>query len=224
MTQTTFAPPPVFAAPEESTEGGSSRRPLILVGGLVAALALGGGGYVLLSGGGSSDDLGSGPFVPPHAKTATKPAAVKPAAAKPAVKVPVTSTVPLGRDPFHALYILPVAAAPASTTTGSGTNTAPATTTSTTSSTTTTPTTTTVKPTVYKLVLTKVSGSGSNLTATFTVAGKLMVAKVGSVFGPTSELKMLSLGQNAKGVWVATIQVGDSEPVDATKGETLYVR
>ena len=99
----------------------------------------------------------------------------------------------------------------------------------TTSGTTTTPTTTTsgpttTKPSTYKLVMTKVTGSGSGLTASFSVAGKLMVAKVGSVFGPTSEIKLLSLGQDAKGAWVATLQVGDSEPFDAAKGETLYVR
>lgn len=224
MTQTMFAPPPVIAAPEGAPEtGGSSRRPLILVGGLVAALALAGGGYVLLSGGGSSDDLGSGPFVPPAAKSATKPVAkpaVKaPAAAKPAVKVPPTSTVPLGRDPFHALYLAPVA------TTATTTTAAPPTTTTTAPTTPTTTTTgTTTAPSTYKLTMTRVTGSGSGLTASFTVGGKLMAAKVGSVFGPTSEIKLLSLGQNTKGVWVATLQVGDSEPFDAAKGETLYVR
>ena len=74
-------------------------------------------------------------------------------------------------------------------------------------------------PKVYKLVLTKVSGG----TATFSVGGKLMLAKVGSVFGPTAELKLLDLTDTPKG-WVATIQVGDSEPVDALMGQTLYVR
>ncbi|HUR13707.1 MAG TPA: hypothetical protein VM097_04360, partial [Mycobacteriales bacterium] len=80
-------------------------------------------------------------------------------------------------------------------------------------------TTTPVAPTSYKLVLTKVSGG----TATFSVGGKMMLAKVGSVFGPTAELKLLDLTDTPKG-WVATIQVGDSEPVDALRGETLYVR
>jgi hypothetical protein len=224
MTQTMFAPPPVLTAPEESTASGSSRRPLVLIGGLVAAHALGGGGYVLLSGGGSSDDLGSGPAIlPKAARPVAKAPAKKPAAVKPAAKVPVTSTVPLGRDPFHALYLAPVVTTVAPPAAAAPTSSTPTTTTPTTTTpTTTTPTST--APKTYKLVLTKVSGSGSSLTATFTVGGKMMVAKVGSVFGPTSEIKLLSLGQDAKGVWVAVLQVGDGEPVDAAKGATLYVR
>jgi hypothetical protein len=224
MTQTVFAPPPVVAPEAEEQTGGTSRRTLLVAGGLVAALALGGGGYVLLSGG--SDDLSSAPPVQHFGVTKTTKAQTPTKAVTPvkktAVKVPVTSTVPLGRDPFHALYV-PSVAAPA-TSVATGTNTTPATTT--TGGSTTTPTTTNpgpARPTTYKLSLTKVTGSGKDLTATFTVGGKLMVAKVGTVFGPTGELKLLSLGQNSKGVWVATIQVGDSEPVDAPKGATLYV-
>jgi len=216
MTQTMFAPPPVLEPVQEEVESGGSRRTLLVAGGLVAALALGGGGYVLLSGGSSET-----PSAAPVIRFGHKPATTKvttPAKVKPAVKVPATSTVPLGRDPFHALYILPVQAAP--TTDTPATSTAPA---STSSSTTTTSTTTAAKPTVYKLVLSSVSGSGTDRTATFSVGGKFMVAKVGSVFGPTSELKLLDLTQTSKG-WVATLQVGDGEPFDAKKGETLYVR
>jgi hypothetical protein len=225
MTQTTFAPPPVLAAPEEAPEtGGSSRRPLVLVGGLVAALALAGGGYVLLSGGGS-EDLGSGPVtLPPAAKPVAKPAVKAPTAAKPAVKVPPTSTVPLGRDPFHALYIPPVvtattANAPTTPTTGTST---PTTGTSTPTTTTSGPTTT--APKLHKLVFTKFSGTGSNMTATFNVDGRLMVAKPGSVFGPTSELRLISIEQDPDGTWGASIQVGDSEPKTAYKGEPIWVQ
>jgi hypothetical protein len=221
MTQTMFAPPPVQETELESPSPGGSRRTVLVAGAVVAALALGGGGYMLLSGG--SSDVPSAAPVTHFGNPAAKPAAKKattPTAVKPAVKVPVTSTVPLGRDPFHALYIAPVAAAPASSTTA----TVPTTTTGTT--TTTTPTTTTTQPTApksYRLVLTGVSGSGKNLTATFNVGGKLMVAKVGSVFGPTGELKLLGLTEDAKHVWTATIQVGDSEPLDAVAGKALYV-
>jgi hypothetical protein len=223
MTQNAFAPP--LEAPEAEESSGGSRRTALVAGGLAAAVALAGGGYLLLSGG--SDTTPTATPASRLGSTVVKRAvAHKPAvkAVPPVVQVPVTSTVPLGRDPFHALYIAPVA--------GPATGTTPTTTTGSTSTSTSSPpssgSTTTAPPPaapkVYKLVLTGVSGSGSNLTATFNVGGKLMVAKVGSVFGPTSELKLLSLTQDAKGVWTATIQVGDSEPVDAPKGQALYVR
>jgi hypothetical protein len=154
-------------------------------------------------------------------KKGTKPAV------KPAVKVPVTSTVPLGRDPFHALYLQPAVANAAPVTGGSTTSTPPLSspTTSGGSSTPSQPTQpTSTAPKSYKLVLTRVYGSGKDTTGVFSVGGRSYVAKVGSVFGPTSELKLLSLAQDAKGVWTATLVVGDSEPFDAAKGETLYVR
>jgi hypothetical protein len=217
MTQSAFAPP--LDAPEVEEPAGASRRTALVAGGIAAAVALAGGGYFLVSGGSTTAPVANP--VARHLNQGALAASGQKAASTvvPAVvKVPATSTVPLGRDPFHALYVAPVAA-PAATA-----PTAPATNTSGTAGT-STPSTTTqaAAPKVYKLVLTGVSGSGSNLTATFNVAGKIMVAKVGSVFGPTSELKLLSLTQNAKGVWTATIQVGDSEPVDAPKGEALYV-
>lgn len=212
MTQTTFAPPPVVETAVEETAAAGSRRTLLIAGGAVAALALAGGGYFLLSGSSSPAPTAS---LPVHSfgapKTLAKPV-VKPPV-KPAAQVPPTTSVPLGRDPFHALYIAPAIAAPVAP--AAGTTTTSTSTTSTSGSTTTQP----VAPTTYKLVLTKVSAG----TATFSVGGKVMLAKVGSVFGPTAELKLLSLTSTSKG-WVAGIQVGDSEPVDASVGETLYVR
>jgi hypothetical protein len=223
MTLNTFAPPPggESSAPEESA--GTSRRTVLVAGGIAAALALGGGGYVLMSGGSDTPDtfvsaIGAQKHLQPPAK---RPA--KAVVAKPVVKVPPTSTVPLGRDPFHSLYLLPVAAAVTIPTTTTPTTTTPTTTTpGTTTSNPVTPTST--APKTYKLVLTRVYGSGKDLTGVFSVGGKTMVAKVGSVFGPTQELKLLSLSQSAKGVWTATIQVGDSEPMDAVKGQALYVQ
>jgi hypothetical protein len=220
MTVDTFAPP--AEAPVE--EAGRSRRTVLVAGGAAAALVLGGGGYFLLSGGSDSTPESAAPISLPHAVRPAAKAPAKPAAKKPVVKVPATSTVPLGRDPFRALYIAPVATAvvPASTgTTGTSTPTTP---TQPAGGTTTPAQPVPAAPTSYKLVLTRVYGSGKDLTGVFSVGGKTMLAKVGSVFGPTGELKLLSLSESPKGVWTATLQVGDSEPVDASRGETLYVR
>jgi hypothetical protein len=223
MTQTMFAPPSVEeTAVEETPAAGGSRRTALVAGGVVAALALGAGGYFLLSGGSSEPTASTAPVhhfgVP--AKTGAKP--VVKTATKPAAQVPPTTSAPIGRDPFHALYVAPaagdgaVAPAPATGTTATTT-----TTTSSSSGSTTTPAQPTqpVAPKTYKLVLTKVSAG----TATFTVGGRYMAAKVGSVFGPTAELRLLDLTDTAKG-WVATIQVGDGDPVDAPMGQALYVR
>jgi len=226
MTLNTFAPPPGGETPAAEESAGTSRRTLLVAGGVAAALALGGGGYVLLSGGSdsaedtaASSSLGVRHLAQPTVKRPAKPAV------KPLVKVPPTSTVPLGRDPFHALYLLPVVSAVSVPTTTAPTTATPTTTTPTTSgSTYNPPAPTSNTPKTYKLVLTRVYGSGKDLTGVFSVGGKTMVAKVGSVFGPTQELKLLSLSQNAKGVWTATIQVGDSEPMDAVKGQALYVQ
>ncbi|MGB8649504.1 MAG: hypothetical protein WCD35_02460 [Mycobacteriales bacterium] len=206
------------AAPPVADEPTGTKRTALVAGGLAAAVALAGGGYFLLSGG-SSDPVSSGPVAlpkPAAVQPAAKAAAKKPAAAKPAT-LPNTSTVRLGRDPFKALYVQP-AAAPAAATTTTPTSTQPA-------STTTTPTTTPAKPvaTTYPMRLVSVYGSGAGSTAVFSVAGKQQTAKPGSVFGRTAELKLLSLQQNAKGVWTAVVQVGDGDPFDAPTGQTLYV-
>jgi hypothetical protein len=215
MTQTTFAPPPVSEAPVEESST-RSRRTVLIGGGIAAALALAAGGYFLLSGGSSTPSAADLPrgtlgLTPKAAKPAVKPVV------KPITQVPPTTSVPIGRDPFHALYVAPAEGAAAAPAAGTGSTT----TTSSTSTSTTSGSTSTqpAAPATYKLVLTKVSAG----TATFSVGGKYMTAKIGSVFGPTAELKLLDLTDTSKG-WVATIQVGDSEPVDATKGESLYVR
>jgi hypothetical protein len=220
MTVDTYAPAPLTEAVEVADAGGS-RRTVLVAGGVAAALALGAAGYFLLSGGSDTATDAGAPVTFPHAVQPAAKAPVKPAAKKPVVKVPAVSTVPLGRDPFKALYLLPVV-----TSNTTGTNTTPTTVTPpTTSGGTTTPVQpaqpTTTAPKVYKLVLTRVD---NGTVAVFSVGGKTMLAKVGSVFGPTSEIKLVYLTQDAKGVWVATIQVGDGDPVDAPKGQTLYVR
>ena len=88
-------------APEEESESGS-RRTLLALGGLAALLVAGGAAFFLLSGGEeTSEDVA---FVP----TTARPAAAAPAPK--VAKLPVATTVPLGRNPFKALYVQPAAA------------------------------------------------------------------------------------------------------------------
>ncbi|MCW2600800.1 MAG: hypothetical protein JWM02_2629 [Frankiales bacterium] len=211
------------AAPDG--EATTDKRKLVVIGGIIAVVLAGGGWFLLGHSGGSS-----GPAMGLPAGGIAQPAVVKPAGkgvvktskrvVKPATLVPPVSTAQLGRDPFHALYVVPAAASTpgATTTTGSaptgtsggttptGTSTAPA------------------QPTTYGLKLVRVYGSGKDQTAVFSVAGKTQLAKVGSVFGRTQEVKLLSVTQGAHGGWTATIQVGDGQPFDAPTGEVLYVQ
>lgn len=201
MTQNSFEQAPAYA-PED--EGGNKKA--LLAAGIAASLALAAGGFFLLSGGSGEEET----FLVPKGKLKDVAAPV----VKPASVVPVVSSARLGRDPFKALYVAPVVAPKAVT--------APATTT-------VTPTSVSpvaprpAAPTSHALKLTRVYGTGADRTATFVIDGKTYLAKVGTVFGPTGQLKVLSLSQTSGGSWVATIQVGDSEPFDALLGRTLYV-
>ena len=213
MTENAFAAP---AAVDEPT----TRKPLVIAGGVAAALVLGAGGYFLLAGGSSSKDPAFPISKGKPRQVATVPVATP--AAKPATVLPATSTAALGRDPFLALYVIPavapVTATPASPAPGTvppaggtpagGTSAPPA-----------APTTKT-----YAMRLARVTGTGTDQTATFTFDGKAQTAKLGGSFGPTSEVKLVSLQQDAKGAWTAVVQVGDGQPFDVLAGETLYVR
>ena len=228
MTQTTFAPPPALVPEQaEQTGGGRSRRTVIVAGGLAAALVLGAGGYFLLGGGGSSDDIQMGrPIVLPHATKplAKKPAAPAKAAAKPVTKVPATSTVPIGRDPFHALYIAPATtptgggSTSTSTSTGnpafdapsqSGTSSAPPQTAS------------------YALTLVKVTGgtNGSAPIFTWNVGGTAKQVLAAQKFGRYGELVTLTWVKSSTGKAVgAVVQVGDDEPLAVRVGEKITVK
>jgi hypothetical protein len=139
-----------------------------------------------------------------------------------AATLPNISTVSIGRDPFVALYV-PQPAAAAGGTSTSTTSTASPTATASTSGTGTTSPSTPAVPTTYRLALLKVTGTGASRTAGFSVAGKTQYARVGSVFGRTSEVKLLSFQQSAKGVWSVTIQVGDDAPKDMSLNEVISV-
>lgn len=94
---------PVSPFDETETEGGS-RKPLLLVGGLVGALALGAGAFLLLGGGGADDELALG--VPPSLPSAAAPAPVP----EEVLVVPAATSEVIGRNPFKARYVAPVAA------------------------------------------------------------------------------------------------------------------
>lgn len=210
-----------LAAANDEESAGTDRRQLALVG-VLAAVVLAAGGYFLLSGDSTDEDLGAGR----PTRSINRP--VAPAAAPVKVQVlPPASSVKLGRDPFRPLYVVPVAAvappvAPPGTTTGgtstggtstggAGTPAAPA-----------APVNTT-----YALRLSRVDGTGSNLTAKFLIgqSGKIQFARAGSVFGRTAEIRLLSIQKGAGGAGTAVIQVGDGSPFDISTGEAaIYVQ
>ena len=109
MTENTFFEP-------VDDDPAQSRRSLLVLGAVGGALALAAGGYFLLGGGGGA---GASELVA-QPTSRTPVVAMEPTAAEKLVVLPAVSKVRLGRDPFLALYIPPVAslAAPA---TGSGT-------------------------------------------------------------------------------------------------------
>ena len=236
MSESTF-PFDAGQQPLAVDEAPASNRNVLIAGGLAAALLLGAAGYFLLGIGGGSHDtaLGVTPVLPRHA--VTKTVAVRPAVAKPVVKVPLASTEHLGRNPFKALYVQPVAAvAPASTgtsgtTTGSNgsTGTTGTTTGSTgttgTSGTTGTPGTTTSATAPYALSLTTISKpSPETRFFTFNVAGKSVTVIPAQRFGTYGELIVLAYTKNAAGTATgAIIQVGDDNPIDVKIGEKVRV-
>lgn len=231
MTDTMFAPAQGSAPEvEQIAPEGRSRRTVLVAGGLAAALVLGGGGYFLL-GGGSSDTAASGPLAPlPHSlKPATRSVIPAKGAAKPAAKVPATSTVPIGRDPFKALYVQPVAAPAAAAGTTPTTGAAPTTSgSSTTASSGGTSTSTAPAPTAsYALTLLKVTGgtNGSAPIFTWSVDGAGKTVLAAQKFGKYGELVTLSWVKSSTGRALgAIVQVGDDEPVAVRIGEKITVK
>ncbi|MCU1693331.1 MAG: hypothetical protein JWM64_2422 [Frankiales bacterium] len=118
------------------------------------------------------------------------------------------------------------------TTTGTGTSTGTSAGSTTTTGSTTTgtaakPAAAPAAPTAreYALMLQRVYGAGKDLTAEFTIDGRKQVAKIGVRFGPTSEIRLISLQQGPKASqWTAVLQVGDGEPFDAVTGDKVSVR
>lgn len=231
MTETLFAPALEQELPEEIAP---AKRPVRLIAaGIAAVVALAGGGYLLFGSGGGS--AGTSGFVPlTHHRTVKVPTIVT-KATPPKVKLPVAYKAQIGRDPFKPLFVEPAAApavpgaaapgipgapaVPAGTVPGSAPGTGAA-----------SPLGSGVTPVTpadktYTLVLRRVYGSGKDQTAVFSIDGKQQVAKLGSKFGPTSEIVLLSMQQGPKpGQWTTVLQVGDGDPFDVVTGTPASVR
>jgi hypothetical protein len=227
MSQDTFP----FAADDDAAydESKSNRKALMMAGGVAGALVLGAGGYFLLGGGGG--DAASTTVIPRAPRIAA--AAAPNAAAKAAVKLPVAYTAPLGRDPFKALYVVPVEAPAAATTsstssTSSTSTTASSSTSSTSGSSSSTGTSAPVAAptsTRYALKLVSISKPSPEVRfTTWSVDGKSTTVIPAQRFGKYGELVVLAFGKNASGVVdSAIIQVGDDSPMTVKIGATVSV-
>lgn len=194
---------------------GRDKRVVVLAG-VVGAAVLGFAGYHFLLAGGSTDEVQPlslpKPIVKPAAKAAT---AAKPAV-KPATKLPAPTTVKLGRDPFLALYTVPVAA-PAADAGGSASGSG-----STSTDGSSSPTATSSP---YALTLVSITGAvNEDKVFTFNVGGSKKTVVAAQKFGKYGELVTLNFIKNSRGTPVAAlVQVGDDDPVVIRIGEKLTV-
>jgi hypothetical protein len=227
MSQDTFP----FADGEDAApfveEGQRNRKALFVAGGVVVALVVAAVGYLFLGGGSDSTDAA---FVAPHV---ARPAAVAPGkVAKPVKKLPAPYKQRIGRDPFKALYVLPVStgAGPGtstgtSTATTSGTGTTTPTTSTTGATTPTTPSGTTTGSTRYTLKLVSISKPSPEVRfTTWKVGTDSKTVIPAQRFGKYGEIVVLAFSKNASGVVdKAIIQVGDDSPIDVAVGESVSV-
>jgi hypothetical protein len=198
-------------------EAAGNRKAIFVAGGVVAALVLGAGGWLLLGGGG--DATADAALVPHHAG---RVAAAAPKAAKVTKKLPAPYTARLGRDPFKALYVVPVSAPVAGPATTTGIPAAP--TTTSTGTTSGTGSTTTAGTTRYPLKLVSIQKVDAVYVSTWLVDGKKTSVLPGQRFGKVGELVVLAFGKNAKGVVDNVfMQVGDDSPINVNVGESVSV-
>lgn len=212
------------AAPLDDHAEESGRKPLLLVGGLVGALVLGAGAFFFLGGG---DDAEEDFFVAPRK---APPAAAAPAEPQGVAVIPAATDETVGRNPFKARYIAPVAAAapaeaPAAAPVAAPppapinlviSQPAPA------------PAPATKEeeiPATYKLTLKGISDPQPEARfVTWTYEDKDVTVLPGQRFGKYGELVVLAFTQNAEGaVDGVIIQVGDDSPFDAKLGQTYDV-
>ena len=222
--------------PEQSEESASSRKPVVLVGALAAVL-VGAGAFLFLGGGG--DDTEEFTAVAKAPRAAAPAASV---ATGPVVKLPVSSKLTLGRNPFRALYVEPVAApAPAGgvtkpTSTGVTAPTvvvapapvtggqpapaqpvpfqpAPA-----------QPAQPAPAPAQSTVALKGVAAAkdGSNPTATFVYDGQEVSGAPGDVMA--GKLLVISIQQDNTGGWFANLQLGDGSPFEVHERQTVLVQ
>ena len=216
---------------EESASG--SKRNVVALGAL-AAVAVGAGAFLFLGGGGDEE-------LEEYVPAARAPRAAAPAAdAGPVSTLPVASKVTLGRNPFRALYVEPVAAAaPAGGTTTSPTTTSGGTTTtpvvivdsgsstggSTSGGTTAPPPAAPAPAPAQSTVALKsvtAAKDGSNPTATFDYDGKTVSGAPGDVMA--GKLLVISIQQDAMGGWFVNLQLGDGEPFEVHERQRVVVQ
>jgi hypothetical protein len=222
-----------YAPQEVAEETASGSKRIVVALGALAAVAVGAGAFFFLGGGG---DETLEEYVP----AARAPRAAAPAAdAGPVSTLPVASRLTLGRNPFRALYVEPVAAAaPAGgttttpTTTTGGTTTPPivvvdggtstgGTSTGGTSSPAPAPA---PAPTQSTVALKSVTAGkdGANPTATFDYDGKTVSGAPGDVMD--GKLLVISIQQDVMGGWFVNLQLGDGEPFEVHERQTVVVQ
>jgi hypothetical protein len=190
----------------EETEDKSSRSKVVLLGAL-AAVVLGAGGFFLLGGSGDEELEDFTPIARAPQTAAT------PDAAAPVAKLPAASTVALGRNPFRALYVQPVAApavAPAPAAPAPvgpapaqpGTDGAPA-------------------PAPAAVSTVKMTGVNDG-TASFVYDGKELSGKQGDVMD--GKLLVVSIAKSSSGTWYAYLQLGDGAKFEVHEGQTVVVQ
>ena len=229
MSENTFPFAEGEEAPSYVEEPDRNRTKFLIGGGVAAALVVAAGGYFLLGSGGSSDEEA---FLAPH--HAVKAVAAAPKKVATAKKLPAPYKAQLGRDPFKALYVVPVAAVvttgtttpTTTTTTGSTTTTGTGTGTgSTTPTTTGTGTGTTPTSTRYTLKLVSISKPSPEVRfTTWKVGTDSKTVIPAQRFGKYGEIVVLAFSKNASGVVdKAIIQVGDDSPMDVGIGESVSI-
>ena len=201
-------------------EPSRDKRTLLVAGGLVLALTVAGGGFLLLGSGGAAD-VAAGVAAPVAGTRSAAPSATP--AAPSASASPTASTPSPGRNPFKALYVVPVAAAapgPGAAPTGVPGAPVPAPVppapppavppTATTPAPVGDPT----APTLYAVKLLSISGSSASMV----VDGKTMSIIVGQRFGREGELVVLSIGRSS-----LVLQVAADTPLPFVIGQSRGV-
>lgn len=204
-------------------------KALLIGGGLLAAVAVGVGAFLFLGGrGGGGDSVSAAP--PPRSGVAapvqvgpTTPTKPSPTPSPSALGLPAPTVEHVARNPFKALYVVPVAAAapgPGAAPTGVpgapvGAPVPPA------PPPAVPPTATTpapvgdpTAPTLYAVKLLSISGSSASMV----VDGKTMSIIVGQRFGRDGELVVLSIGRSS-----LVLQVAADTPLPFVIGQSRGV-
>lgn len=205
-------------APLDDYAEDGGRKPLLLVGGLVGALVLGASAFLFLGGDDAEEELAVPIRPPATAAPLAEPEGI--------TVVPAASTEQLGRNPFKARYVEPVAApAPAEAPAPAPVAAPPP------------PAVNLViqqaapapapaeqqAPAEYPITLKSVEPTGpSGITYTWVIDEKEISVFQAQRFGKYGELVVLAL-ESAEDGPRAVLQVGDATPIRVKVGETVNV-